>query len=58
LTVFDRDIKSKPDEVKRIIRAMQSAKDIMRKSKDRSVDLMIRLLKWIGKAPREPMMSS
>lgn len=45
LTVFDKDIKGKPDEVKRVIRAMQSAKDIMRKSKDRSVDLMMRLLK-------------
>ncbi|HVO91993.1 MAG TPA: ABC transporter substrate-binding protein [Terriglobales bacterium] len=45
LTVLDRDIKSKPDEVKRVIRAMQSAKDAMRKSKDRSVDLMMRLLK-------------
>jgi hypothetical protein len=28
-----------------VIRAMQSAKDAMRKSKDRSVDLMMRLLK-------------
>ena len=45
LTVLDKDIKGKPDEVKRVIRAMQSAKDAMRKSKDRSVDLMMRLLK-------------
>ena len=45
LTVLDKDIKGKPDEVKRVIRAMQSAKDVMRKSKDKSVDLMMRLLK-------------
>jgi ABC-type nitrate/sulfonate/bicarbonate transport system substrate-binding protein len=45
LTVLDKDIKGKPDEVKRVIRAMQSAKDAMRKSKNKSVDLMIRLLK-------------
>lgn len=45
LTVLEKDIKNKPDEVKRVIRSMQGAKDIMRKSKDRSVDLMRRLLK-------------
>jgi ABC-type nitrate/sulfonate/bicarbonate transport system substrate-binding protein len=45
LTVLDKDIKGKPDEVKRVIRAMQSAKDAMRKSKNKSVDLMMRLLK-------------
>ncbi len=45
LTVMIKDIKAKPDEVKRVIRAMQSAKDAMRKSKDKSVELMIRVLK-------------
>ena len=45
LTVLDKDIKGKPDEVKRVIRAMQSAKDAMRKPKNKSVDLMMRLLK-------------
>ena len=45
LTVLAKDIKGKPDEVKRVIRAMQSAKDVMRKSKDKSVELMMRLLK-------------
>jgi ABC-type nitrate/sulfonate/bicarbonate transport system substrate-binding protein len=45
LTVLAKDIKGKPDEVKRVIRAMQSAKDAMRKSKDRSVELMMRILK-------------
>ncbi len=45
LTVLEKDIKNKPDEVKRVIRAMQGAKDLMRKSKERSVELMRRLLK-------------
>ena len=45
LTVLAKDIKGKPDEVKRVIRAMQSAKDAMRKSKDKSVELMMRILK-------------
>ncbi len=45
LTVLIKDIKAKPDEVKRVIRAMQSAKDIMRRSKDKSVELMMRVLK-------------
>jgi ABC-type nitrate/sulfonate/bicarbonate transport system substrate-binding protein len=45
LTVLAKDIKGKPDEVKRVIRAMQAAKDAMRKSKDRSVELMMRILK-------------
>jgi ABC-type nitrate/sulfonate/bicarbonate transport system substrate-binding protein len=45
LTVLAKDIKGKPDEVKRVIRAMQSAKDTMRKSKEKSVELMMRILK-------------
>jgi len=45
LTVMSKDIKAKPDEVKRVIRAMQSAKDAMRKSKEKSVELMMRILK-------------
>lgn len=45
LTVLAKDIKGKPDEVKRVIRAMQSAKETMRKSKDKSTELMIRILK-------------
>jgi ABC-type nitrate/sulfonate/bicarbonate transport system substrate-binding protein len=50
LTVLEKDIKNKPDEVKRVIRAMQGAKDIMRKSRDRSVELMRRLLKMDGES--------
>ncbi|MGZ9244095.1 MAG: ABC transporter substrate-binding protein [Candidatus Binatia bacterium] len=45
LTVLAKDIKAKPDEVKRVIRAMQGAKEIMRKSKEKSVELMTRILK-------------
>mgnify|MGYP001203855921 FL=1 len=45
LTVLAKDIKAKPDEVKRVIRAMQLAKETMRKSKDKSVELMMRVLK-------------
>lgn len=45
LTVLAKDIKGKPDEVKRVIRAMQGAKEIMRKSKEKSVELMKRILK-------------
>ncbi|MBF8254679.1 MAG: ABC transporter substrate-binding protein, partial [Deltaproteobacteria bacterium] len=45
LTVLAKDIKGKPDEVKRVIRAMQSAKEAVRKSKEKSVELMMRVLK-------------
>ena len=45
MTVLMKSIKDKPDEVKRVIRAMQSAKDAIRKSKERGVDLMMRILK-------------
>jgi ABC-type nitrate/sulfonate/bicarbonate transport system substrate-binding protein len=45
LTVLIKSINGKPDEVKRIIRAMQSAKDAIRKSKERAIDLMMRILK-------------
>jgi ABC-type nitrate/sulfonate/bicarbonate transport system substrate-binding protein len=45
LTVLIKDIKAKPDELKRVIWAMQSAKDTMRKAKDQTVELMARILK-------------
>jgi ABC-type nitrate/sulfonate/bicarbonate transport system substrate-binding protein len=45
LTVLAKDIKGKPEEVRRVIRAMQSAKEVMRKSKEKSVELMMRVLK-------------
>jgi ABC-type nitrate/sulfonate/bicarbonate transport system substrate-binding protein len=50
LTVLAKDIKAKPDEVKRVIRAMQGAKEIMRKSKEKSVELMTRILKMDGES--------
>ncbi len=45
LTALTKDIKGKPEEVKRVIRALQMAKEAIRKSKERSVDLMMRTLK-------------
>jgi ABC-type nitrate/sulfonate/bicarbonate transport system substrate-binding protein len=45
LTVLAKDIKSKPDEVKRMIRALQSAKEAIRKSKEKTIELMMRILK-------------
>jgi ABC-type nitrate/sulfonate/bicarbonate transport system substrate-binding protein len=45
LTAPVKTIKSNPDEVKKVIRALQSAKDAIRKSKEKTVDLMIRTLK-------------
>ena len=50
LTVLAKDIKAKPDEVKRVIRSMQTAKEMMRKSKEKSVELMTRLLKMDGES--------
>jgi len=44
LTVLTKSINGKPNEVKRVIRAMQLAKEAIRKSKDKSVDLMMRIL--------------
>jgi ABC-type nitrate/sulfonate/bicarbonate transport system substrate-binding protein len=45
LTALTQQIKDKPDEVKRVIRALQTAKDMIRKSKEKSVELMMRTLK-------------
>ncbi|HWH78611.1 MAG TPA: ABC transporter substrate-binding protein, partial [Candidatus Binatus sp.] len=45
LTVLAKDIKNKADEVKRMIRALQSAKEAIRKSKEKTVELMMRILK-------------
>ncbi len=50
LTVLDKDIKAKPDEVKRVIRSMQGAKELVRKSKEKSVELMTRILKMDGES--------
>jgi ABC-type nitrate/sulfonate/bicarbonate transport system substrate-binding protein len=45
LTALTKSINGKPNEVKRVIRATQLAKEAIRKSKDKSVDLMMRILK-------------
>jgi len=45
LTALTKAIKDKPDEVKRVILALQTAKDIIQKSKEKSVELMMRILK-------------
>lgn len=45
LTALTKDIKNKPEEVKRVILALQTAKDMIRKSKEKTVELMMRILK-------------
>ncbi len=45
LTTLLATIKSKPDEVKKVIRALQMAKEGIRKSKDRALELMTGTLK-------------
>jgi len=45
LTTLIKTITSKPDEVRKVIRALQTAKDVIRKSKDKTLELMVRALK-------------
>ena len=45
LTSLVKTIRTKPQEAKRVIRALQLAKEAIRKSKDRTVELMVRSLK-------------
>lgn len=45
LTSLVKTIRTKPEEAKRVIRALQLAKEAIRKSKDRTVELMVRSLK-------------
>jgi ABC-type nitrate/sulfonate/bicarbonate transport system substrate-binding protein len=45
LTTLIKTIASKPDEVRKVIRALQTAKDAIRKSKDKTLELMVRTLK-------------
>jgi ABC-type nitrate/sulfonate/bicarbonate transport system substrate-binding protein len=45
LTTLIKTIKSKPDEVRKVIRSLQTAKDAIRKSKDKTLELMVRTLK-------------
>ena len=45
LTAMNRTIKTRPDEVKRIIRALQLGKRAMLKSRERTLDLITSVLK-------------
>jgi ABC-type nitrate/sulfonate/bicarbonate transport system substrate-binding protein len=45
LTTLIKTITSKPDEVRKVIRALQTAKDGIRRSKDKTLELMVRTLK-------------
>jgi len=53
LTTMIKTIQSKPAEVKRVIQALQSAKDEIRKSKLKTVDLIVKLLKMDKEAASE-----
>jgi len=53
LTALIKTIQSRAAEVKRVIHALQSAKDEVRKSKSKTVDLIIRLLKMDKEAASE-----
>jgi len=45
LTALSKTMKGRPDEVKRVVRALQTAKSMMLKSRERSLDLITRVLK-------------
>jgi len=53
LTTMIKTIQSKPAEVKRVIHALQSAKDEIRKSKPKTVELIVKLLKMDSEAASE-----
>jgi len=53
LTAMIKTIQSRPAEVKRVIHALQSAKDEIRKSKPKTVELIIKLLKMDKEAASE-----
>jgi ABC-type nitrate/sulfonate/bicarbonate transport system substrate-binding protein len=53
LTALVKTIQSKPTEVKKVIRSLQSAKDEIRKSKAKTVDLIVRILKMDKEASSE-----
>jgi ABC-type nitrate/sulfonate/bicarbonate transport system substrate-binding protein len=53
LTALLRTIQKRPSETKRVIRSLQSAKDEIRKSKPKTVELIIRLLKMDREAAGE-----
>jgi ABC-type nitrate/sulfonate/bicarbonate transport system substrate-binding protein len=53
LTAMIKTIQSRPAEVRRVIYALQLAKDEVRKSKPKTVELIVRLLKMDGQAASE-----
>jgi ABC-type nitrate/sulfonate/bicarbonate transport system substrate-binding protein len=53
LTSLIKTIQSRPAEVKRVIHALQAAKDEVRKSKPKTVELIIRILKMDKEAASE-----
>jgi ABC-type nitrate/sulfonate/bicarbonate transport system substrate-binding protein len=53
LTALVKTIQTKPAEVKRIIHALQLAKDEVKKSKAKTVELIVRLLKMDKEAASE-----
>jgi ABC-type nitrate/sulfonate/bicarbonate transport system substrate-binding protein len=53
LTSMIKTIQARPAEVKRVIHALQSAKDDIRKSKPKTVELIIKLLKMDNEAANE-----
>ena len=53
LTTLIKTIQSRPAEVKRVIHALQVAKDEVRKSKPKTVELIIRILKMDKEAASE-----
>jgi ABC-type nitrate/sulfonate/bicarbonate transport system substrate-binding protein len=53
LTTLIKTIQSRPTEVKRVIHALQLAKDEVRKSKPKTVELIMRILKMDSEAASE-----
>ena len=52
LTTLIKTIQARPAEVKRVIHALQAAKDEMRKSKPKTVELIMKILKMDKQAAR------
>jgi ABC-type nitrate/sulfonate/bicarbonate transport system substrate-binding protein len=53
LTALVKTIQERPSETKRVIRSLQQAKDEIRKSKPKSLDLIVKLLKMDREAASE-----
>ena len=53
LTALAKTIQERPNETKRVIRSLQQAKDEIRKSKPKTLDLIVKLLKMDREAANE-----